>query len=102
MSRRFADVSESAGKIHLSFRLERDSGPPNHRRADHIGGKITERSFPEAASSNIMAYGQIRLERGLFGPMRMTDKDGKGDDGTATGVIVKSKPKTKKPAMYKV
>jgi ATP-dependent Clp protease adaptor protein ClpS len=34
--------------------------------------------------------------------MRMTDKDGKGDDGTATGVIVKSKPKTKKPAMYKV
>ncbi len=36
--------------------------------------------------------------------MRMTDKDGQGDDGTATGVIVKSKPKTKtkKPAMYKV
>jgi hypothetical protein len=61
MSRYCADVSESAGKIHLSFRLERDSGPPPHRRADHIGGKITERSFPEAASSNIMAYGQIRL-----------------------------------------
>jgi ATP-dependent Clp protease adaptor protein ClpS len=32
----------------------------------------------------------------------MIDKDGKGDDGTSTGVIVKSKPKTKKPAMYKV
>jgi hypothetical protein len=58
MPRRFAvvaDVSESAGKIHLSFRLKRDPGPPTHRHGDHIGAAITEKSFPEAASSNIMA-----------------------------------------------
>jgi ATP-dependent Clp protease adaptor protein ClpS len=32
----------------------------------------------------------------------MNDDDKREDDGTATGVIVKAKPKTKKPAMYKV
>jgi ATP-dependent Clp protease adaptor protein ClpS len=32
----------------------------------------------------------------------MSDDDKREDDGTATGVIVKAKPKTKKPAMYKV
>jgi ATP-dependent Clp protease adaptor protein ClpS len=106
MARHLADVRESAGKIHLSFCLERDPDPPPHGHGGHFGVKITERSFPEAASSNIMPSGQIwryrDLEHGLFGPMRMTDKDGKSGNGTSTGVIVKSKPKTKKPAMYKV
>jgi ATP-dependent Clp protease adaptor protein ClpS len=32
---------------------------------------------------------------------KMSDED-KRDDGSSTGVIVKAKPKTKKPAMYKV
>ena len=32
----------------------------------------------------------------------MSDDDKREDDGTAAGVIVKAKPKTKKPAMYKV
>jgi ATP-dependent Clp protease adaptor protein ClpS len=32
----------------------------------------------------------------------MNDDDKRGGDGTATGVIVKAKPKTKKPSMYKV
>jgi ATP-dependent Clp protease adaptor protein ClpS len=34
----------------------------------------------------------------------MTDKrkDQRPDDGNATGVVVESKPKTKKPSMYKV
>jgi hypothetical protein len=36
-----ADVSESADKIHLSFRLERDPDPPPHRYGDHIGAIIT-------------------------------------------------------------
>jgi ATP-dependent Clp protease adaptor protein ClpS len=31
----------------------------------------------------------------------MSDDD-KRDDGTSTGIIVKAKPKTKKPSMYKV
>lgn len=42
---------------------------------------------------------------GWFAP-RMSDKDREtgGDDsgGTNTGVVVKTKPKTKKPSMYKV
>jgi ATP-dependent Clp protease adaptor protein ClpS len=32
----------------------------------------------------------------------MSDDDKRGDGGTATGIIVKAKPKTKKPSMYKV
>jgi ATP-dependent Clp protease adaptor protein ClpS len=32
----------------------------------------------------------------------MSDEDKRGDGGTATGIIVKAKPKTKKPSMYKV
>ncbi|MEE8272299.1 MAG: ATP-dependent Clp protease adapter ClpS [Alphaproteobacteria bacterium] len=32
----------------------------------------------------------------------MSDVDKDGDVGTGTGVVVQSKPKTKKPAMYKV
>ena len=32
----------------------------------------------------------------------MTDDDKRNGDGTTTGVIVKAKPKTKKPSMYKV
>ena len=35
-------------------------------------------------------------------PLAMADKDKRGDEGTVTGVVVKAKPKTKKPAMYKV
>lgn len=32
----------------------------------------------------------------------MTDSDRNGDERTSTGVVVKTKPKTKKPSMYKV
>jgi ATP-dependent Clp protease adaptor protein ClpS len=32
----------------------------------------------------------------------MSDNGKRGDEGTGTGVIVKPKPKTKKPSMYKV
>ncbi len=35
-------------------------------------------------------------------PMSGDDKRGNGNDGTTTGVVVKSRPKTRKPAMYKV
>lgn len=34
--------------------------------------------------------------------LRMSDDDKKNGDGTNTGVVVKARPKTKKPAMYKV
>lgn len=32
----------------------------------------------------------------------MADNDKHGDEGTVTGVVVKAKPQTKKPSMYKV
>ena len=32
----------------------------------------------------------------------MGERDGDGDSGTVTGVVTKTKPKTKKPSMYKV
>jgi len=32
----------------------------------------------------------------------MADTDKHGNEGTATGVVIKAKPKTKKPSMYKV
>jgi len=32
----------------------------------------------------------------------MADTDKHGDEGTTTGVVIKAKPKTKKPSMYKV
>ncbi len=33
---------------------------------------------------------------------RMSDNERRGNDGSVTGVVVKTKPKTKKPSMYKV
>ncbi len=32
----------------------------------------------------------------------MSDRDNRTDDGTNTGVVTRTKPKTKKPSMYKV
>ena len=32
----------------------------------------------------------------------MSDTDKRNDDGSGTGVVIKARPKTKKPAMYKV
>src|SRR5207253_2507767 len=34
--------------------------------------------------------------------IEMSDNDRRGGEGPGTGVIVKAKPKTKKPSMYKV
>ena len=39
----------------------------------------------------------------MMSPITMSDPDKRdGDGGPATGVVVKPRPKTKKPAMYKV
>lgn len=32
----------------------------------------------------------------------MSDNDKRNDDGTGAGVVIKTRPKTKKPSMYKV
>jgi ATP-dependent Clp protease adaptor protein ClpS len=48
-----------------------------------------------------MRLGDIRLEDGRNCEMRLGDKRG-GSDVPNTGVVVKTRPKTRKPAMYKV
>ena len=48
---------------------------------------------------NPISYGvRAPSQRGLG----MSDNGKRGEEGPGTGVIVKAKPKTKKPAMYKV
>jgi ATP-dependent Clp protease adaptor protein ClpS len=56
-----------------------------------------EGAFPDSGNANIM--------RGRASPssrIEMSDNGKRGGEGPATGVIVKAKPKTKKPSMYKV
>ncbi len=50
----------------------------------------------------MMIYRWTGLTIGTQIQTDMTDDSFKGSDGTNTGVVVKAKPKTKKPAMYKV
>ena len=57
-----------------------------------------EGAFPDAGKANIMR-GEHRPQLGSD----MSDNGKRnGEEGPGTGVIVKAKPKTKKPAMYKV
>ena len=56
-----------------------------------------ENTFPDRPKANIMrerAASSLRTE--------MSDNGKRGEEGPGTGVIVKAKPKTKKPSMYKV
>jgi len=61
--------------------------------------KTQEGAFPDPGNANI-----IRGEhRHQLGPrIDMSDNGKRGEEGPGTGVIVKAKPKTKKPSMYKV
>ena len=54
------------------------------------------RKFRFRAASNPISYG---AREQVHGANRMSDKR---EEGPNTGTIVKAKPKTKKPAMYKV
>lgn len=60
-----------------------------------------ERTFPRNGEPNIM--GRVGANLPNRDRLEMSDDEKRnGGDGPATGVIVKAKPKTKKPAMYKV
>jgi ATP-dependent Clp protease adaptor protein ClpS len=56
---------------------------------------VPENSFPCRAKPHIMS----RQKQGSRRDLNMSDKR---EDGPNVGTIVKAKPKTKKPAMYKV
>ena len=56
-----------------------------------------ENTFPDRPKANIMrerVASSLRTE--------MSDNGKRGEEGPGTGVVVKAKPKTKKPSMYKV
>jgi ATP-dependent Clp protease adaptor protein ClpS len=57
--------------------------------------------FPRADKANIM-QGICGGEHRPSARIEMSDNGRRGEEGPGTGVIVKAKPKTKKPAMYKV
>lgn len=56
-----------------------------------------------AAAANQYLSG-VPIEAPTSRMERMSEKDNEGtnDDGPQTGVVIKSRPKTKRPAMYKV
>jgi ATP-dependent Clp protease adaptor protein ClpS len=68
--------------------------------AQFIGTSLVgemENTFLDPPKANIIK----REQRHGLGP-KMSDNGKRGEEGPATGVVVKAKPKTKKPSMYKV
>jgi len=61
------------------------------------GAKRQQGAFPRRDKANIMRGRESPSAR-----IDMSDNGKRGEEGPGTGVIVKAKPKTKKPAMYKV
>src|SRR5216683_3035890 len=56
-----------------------------------------ENTFPDRPKANIM---RVRVASSLR--PEMSDNGKRGEEGPGTGVVVKAKPQTKKPSMYKV
>lgn len=61
-----------------------------------LGGP-TENTFLGWLKANIIGQRQLLSAR-----TEMSDNGKRGEEGPGTGVVVKTKPKTKKPSMYKV
>ena len=60
-------------------------------------GWCEEKAFAESRKANI-----ITTEGSVIPRAEMSEKGKRGEEGPGTGVVVKAKPKTKKPSMYKV
>ena len=98
-----ADPLFAAAKNLISYFVDKESGSKVRREP--------ERQFKATmtGSNLLMTLSNYDLTVAMGGGLRaslMSDKDRDlgGDDsgGTNTGVVVKTKPKTKKPSMYKV
>ncbi len=62
-------------------------------------------AFTAAENSNIIGEGEARtifMGVGTRFDLTMSDSDRNDAKGPATGVVIKTRPKTKKPSMYKV
>ncbi len=60
-------------------------------------GRDTENTFPHRPKANIINERAVSSAR-----IDMRDNGKRSEEGPGTGVVVKAKPKTKKPSMYKV
>jgi ATP-dependent Clp protease adaptor protein ClpS len=58
---------------------------------------VEEKAFAERQKANI-----IRSASSVIPRAKMSENGRRGEDEPGTGVVVKAKPKTKKPSMYKV
>lgn len=58
---------------------------------------LKEKAFAERQKANI-----IRSASSVIPRTEMSENGKRGEEGPGTGVVVKAKPKTKKPSMYKV
>jgi ATP-dependent Clp protease adaptor protein ClpS len=69
-----------------------------------IGGKLSRASQVEAENTFLdrLKANIIRERATLPARTEMSDNGKRGEEGPGTGVVVKTKPKTKKPSMYKV
>ena len=68
-------------------------------RLPFVAAANPEKSFPRGAKAHIIPGG---VHRHLRRPWMSGNGKNGNEEGPGTGVIVKAKPKTKKPAMYKV
>lgn len=64
-----------------------------------LSGARAKGTFPAAAESSYHCQG---FSTAMITEEAMADSDRTGNEGPSTGVVVKTKPKTKKPSMYKV
>jgi ATP-dependent Clp protease adaptor protein ClpS len=69
----------------------------NRLFANFVAAGAAENSFPPKGKAHIIVRGMHRTAQAW-----MSGSGKNGEEGPGTGVIVKAKPKTKKPAMYKV
>ena len=69
-----------------------------------VGGKLSRASQVEAENTFLdrLKANIIRERATLPARTEMSDNGKRGEEGPGTGVVVKTKPKTKKPSMYKV
>ena len=69
---------------------------PSRSLIDGASG-AAENTFLDHSKANI-----IGKRAKLSARTKMSDNGKRGEEGPSTGVVVKAKPKTKKPSMYKV
>jgi ATP-dependent Clp protease adaptor protein ClpS len=73
---------------------------PANGRLDYVHRNVGRaRSVPYILTTAVRTLPSIRTKRP---ETRMSDIEKRGDDEQSTGVVVKTKPRTRKPSLYKV